>query len=241
VEGERMRLAAWLNHTDAFLGLHNDMKIGTCLCGIAAETGETIVSLDSDKDSRHHIRYPGMTPHGHVVVPLKTGAEVVGVLYLYLPAGQDMAKAELNLLEAIGNQLAAAIVKDRLFRETEKLSLHDPLTGLANRNLMNIELADNVARMRRFGHPFSLLMIDLDHFKLYNDSYGHTAGRGRADRSGRPGPLPGQGRRPQPGRGLALRRRGRLTAAGEALAGAVAAIARQQFQGVSQHRGDHCE
>ncbi|MEK7817150.1 MAG: GGDEF domain-containing protein, partial [Actinomycetota bacterium] len=50
------------------------------------------------------------------------------------------------------------------------------LTGLANRNLMNLELAGNMARSSRTKKPFALIMLDLDHFKQYNDTYGHAAG-----------------------------------------------------------------
>lgn len=61
-------------------------------------------------------------------------------------------------------------------RKLEALSVTDGLTGLYNHNHMMETLANETARARRHNHPFSILMIDIDHFKKYNDSYGHLAG-----------------------------------------------------------------
>jgi len=61
-------------------------------------------------------------------------------------------------------------------KELEALSVTDGLTGLYNRNHMMETLANETARAQRHHHPFSVLMIDIDHFKKYNDSYGHLAG-----------------------------------------------------------------
>ncbi len=60
--------------------------------------------------------------------------------------------------------------------ELQKLSITDPLTGLNNRRHLMDVLATEVARARRLNHPFAVLMIDIDHFKQYNDTYGHLAG-----------------------------------------------------------------
>ena len=56
------------------------------------------------------------------------------------------------------------------------LSINDPLTGIYNRGYMNERLPQEIARAKRYGHPLSLIMCDIDHFKMINDSYGHQAG-----------------------------------------------------------------
>ncbi len=61
-------------------------------------------------------------------------------------------------------------------RELQELSVTDGLTGLRNRKHLMETLAAEVERARRLEHPFSLMMIDIDHFKQYNDAYGHPAG-----------------------------------------------------------------
>jgi len=63
-----------------------------------------------------------------------------------------------------------------LYEETRRLALHDPLTGLANKRLLDVELERNCVLARRFGRPFSCLMLDIDHFKKFNDKNGHVAG-----------------------------------------------------------------
>ena len=171
-----LTLVSHIGHSEAFLALHQNIGMGECLCGLALETGEILVTEDSDCDDRHTIRYPGMKPHGHVVVPLKAMDKVVGVLYLYTIPGTRVDDDKKKLFATIGGQLGVAIENARLFEKTKELSLQDPLTGLANRSFMNIELRKTFAMARRTKRPLSLIMLDLDHFKKYNDTYGHPAG-----------------------------------------------------------------
>jgi diguanylate cyclase (GGDEF)-like protein/PAS domain S-box-containing protein len=178
IEDGGMRLAGHVGeHSKFFLGLHDDLKVGDCLCGLAAQSGEIIISENSDTDHRHRIHDSDQGEHGHVIVPLNTSNRTLGVLYLYLPANTvSISERRLMLLESIGNRIAIAIDNVKLHEQTKELSLHDPLTGLANRRLMSIELRKNLARARRSGQPCSLIMLDLDYFKNYNDLYGHTSG-----------------------------------------------------------------
>lgn len=176
VESNTMKLAAHLGHSSDFLKKHEGMRVGDCLCGIAAESGEVLVSTDSHYDPRHTIRYEEMAPHGHVIVPLKARERVVGVMYLYLPPLTVVREAHIRVLDAVGDQLGIAISNAKLFEETRELSLKDPLTGLANRRLMYEALARDAARAEREGSPLSALMLDLDRFKDFNDAEGHVAG-----------------------------------------------------------------
>ena len=63
-----------------------------------------------------------------------------------------------------------------LNKELERLSLTDKLTGLFNRSKIDAAIEREIARSQRFGQPFSLIMLDIDHFKLVNDTYGHQVG-----------------------------------------------------------------
>ena len=63
-----------------------------------------------------------------------------------------------------------------LFLKKEESALRDELTGLYNRRFFNRVLQQELERSRRYGEPVSLLMVDIDHFKKFNDSYGHLAG-----------------------------------------------------------------
>lgn len=64
----------------------------------------------------------------------------------------------------------------RMYEEVKLLSLRDPLTGLANRRMMEIDLERSMALAKRGGSPLSVLMMDIDYFKKYNDTHGHQAG-----------------------------------------------------------------
>ncbi|MBI4184049.1 MAG: diguanylate cyclase [Proteobacteria bacterium] len=72
------------------------------------------------------------------------------------------------------NRMADEIAQDR--EVLEGLALRDPLTGLLNRRGFEARLAEEVGRCRRYGRPLSLAMLDLDHFKKVNDTYGHPVG-----------------------------------------------------------------
>jgi diguanylate cyclase (GGDEF)-like protein len=68
------------------------------------------------------------------------------------------------------------LIETQAFRMHEQQSIIDELTGLYNRRFFNKELAKEIERSKRFGRPLSLLMFDVDHFKNYNDTYGHPEG-----------------------------------------------------------------
>lgn len=171
-----LTLVAHLGHDEDFLEKHRSIKFGECLCGLAAETGEVITSSDSCEDPRHTITYSGMKPHGHIIIPLKAKDAVVGVLYLYLKPGTAVDSDRKSFLESIGVMLGVAVSNSLLYEETRRLALHDPLTALPNKRLLDIEFERNSVLARRCGRPFSCLMLDIDHFKKFNDRYGHVAG-----------------------------------------------------------------
>jgi diguanylate cyclase (GGDEF)-like protein len=94
-----------------------------------------------------------------------------GDLSVGLPAGGG---GEVGYLTQVFNAMIESLRKNR--EELERLSTTDILTGLGNRrHLMNL-LPQEIERARRAGQPFSILMLDVDHFKEYNDEHGHQAG-----------------------------------------------------------------
>jgi len=90
---------------------------------------------------------------------------------------QDELERRNDALEAAHQE------KDRLLSELEAknaqlgvMATTDPLTGVANRGHIEQELLDETARSRRYGAPLSVAMVDIDHFKVFNDTYGHPFG-----------------------------------------------------------------
>lgn len=93
--------------------------------------------------------------------------------------GANFDKHDLDLIQAISPQIAVAIDRAGLKEqagEFRQLSVTDALTGLLNRRYIEERLTEEVKRSNRHGYPMSFLMLDVDHFKSYNDQFGHPAG-----------------------------------------------------------------
>lgn len=109
-------------------------------------------------------------------VPLIAHGTTIGLLTVG-SAQADMYQAKDALLvQSFAGQVALALDNARLYREMRHSAHTDGLTGLYNRRYLHQELERELARSRRYGHPLSLIICDLDNFKIYNDQYGHLAG-----------------------------------------------------------------
>lgn len=108
--------------------------------------------------------------------PIMHAGRCLGVLNIGCPDGAAPPSTRSAMLELLATETAMALAHQELVRELERLSMMDPLTGIANRRGFETELARALPRAVRGGSPISVLMIDLDHFKLYNDTHGHAAG-----------------------------------------------------------------
>ena len=121
-----------------------------------------------------------------LLVPLVFKDEAIGCLELvekrYVRHFGDEERALAGTLAALA---AVAIQNARLYGDVEHLALTDGLTGLYNHRYFYDRLAQDVARAKRYGLPLSLLMIDIDDFKSYNDAHGHRAGDGLLRELGR--------------------------------------------------------
>ena len=111
-------------------------------------------------------------------LPLMVGNELRGVLVIesLLPQKKDFTKEDYELLALLTNEAAVAIHSGHLHRRVERLSVLDGLTGVYNRRYFDEQLAAELKRSRRYEHPLSLIMSDIDAFKRVNDRYGHQVG-----------------------------------------------------------------
>lgn len=112
-----------------------------------------------------------------VVVPLFHRDEVIGTMTVINRMDQDdFTQRDVELLETIANQAAIAIQNARLFEEIQWLATMDELTGINNRRHLFQLGRLEIERARRYGYPLSVIMLDIDHFKTINDTYGHGVG-----------------------------------------------------------------
>lgn len=111
-----------------------------------------------------------------IIKPLVISGDVLGVLRVDSPEEAVFEQHELRILDIIGELAAVALENARLYRRTEELATKDSLTGLyVHRHFME-RLEEEVKRALHSGGTFSLLMMDIDNFKDFNDRYGHISG-----------------------------------------------------------------
>ena len=113
-----------------FLDKESVIPYGACLCGKAAVSGEFLISNSCFSDSRHEHKFDGMTAHGHYIVPLKNGKDLIGILFLYTDESPPWYVRSQEILLSIGGLIADAIVSQR--REDE----------IRNKNIQLKELND---------------------------------------------------------------------------------------------------
>jgi two-component system cell cycle response regulator len=112
-----------------------------------------------------------------IAVPLKSSGTVIGVLDLFgseLPGGFD--DNDVATIRTFASQATVAVDNVLLHEEAQRLSITDGLTGLWNYRYFTMSVTKEIERASRFGRPLALLMLDLDHFKDVNDSFGHQRG-----------------------------------------------------------------
>jgi len=116
------------------------------------------------------------SPDEVLSLPLRAGGQAFGMLVLYRAKGQALGKDQVQALYASVNHLALALKNATLFSQVKIRADHDGLTRIHNRRAFDERLVDELRRHQRYQHPMSLLMLDIDHFKVINDRYGHLVG-----------------------------------------------------------------
>jgi len=176
VEDGKMRLASFVNLSEIVLKPCQEICQGKCLCGRALATGEIVICRDTAEDVVNAQCHPETERYGRIIVPLKAVNTVVGLLSLYTEPGTEVSEELKQFLSSLGSLIGIAVNNARLYEETKSISLHDPLTGLANRRFLQIQLEKSFDAAKRYQEKFSVFMLDIDHFKQYNDTHGHPEG-----------------------------------------------------------------
>ena len=114
--------------------------------------------------------------HSQVAVPLRTGENVIGVIVMASEGRRELSATELERFTVLSNQSSLSLQNALLHAELERLSVTDRLTDLYNHGYFQQRLDEEFKRSARFGHAMSLIMLDLDDFKAFNDTFGHPRG-----------------------------------------------------------------
>lgn len=139
------------------------------------------VTVSSIDEARH--RYPTMVPmmrgarlEAVSAIPIPGVEAPLGVLACFYRSRRDFSDDQMELQQALVRQAAQAVERVRLQSQLRDLAMHDNLTGLANRQMMQERLEQVLVASERNGRPMALIFLDLDGFKTINDGLGHVVG-----------------------------------------------------------------
>lgn len=151
--------------------------------GLGAELGDEINDEITDGTTQANARHPcdqlsQGSANAALEVPLSLGGQTYGLLHLDLANALDATHCQslCSLCLSIGESIKLALANLRLREELREAAIRDLLTGLFNRRYLNETLPRELHRCRREAKPLAAAMLDLDHFKRFNDHYGHDAG-----------------------------------------------------------------
>lgn len=173
--GEVLKVSA--SHGDVDL-TDITLSVGEGLTGKVALTGEKILARDVSKEPEF-LFYKGKKKNigSFLCIPLMgSDGRVIGILNVHKPEVNAFAVTDLELFEEVAGQIAIALDKALSFRNIKELSIRDELTGLYNRRYFFDYFEKDMERAKRYGRELSLIIIDIDYFKNFNDTNGHLLG-----------------------------------------------------------------
>jgi len=151
------------------IALHSD------LCAYCARLSSNLQNYVVDGRSKDEAADHALRPLA--VVPLIYGERLMGALMVQSDdPSRVWQESELLLLNTVADQVAVAVNHARLFEMVQKQALTDGLTGCFNRRSFEMQLERDMNLAMRKRQPVSLVLLDLDHFKRINDTFGHAAG-----------------------------------------------------------------
>lgn len=157
------------------------IKLGERVAGAVLARGTPLVVTDVDNDERvPGLRRPEYRTKSFISFPIAVGGRKLGVInFTDRSDGEEYNADDLSMVNVMAPHLALFIDRAEWRRKAEQfqqMSLTDALTGLPNRRYLQERLFEEVERSKRHNTPLSFMIIDIDHFKRYNDLYGHTSG-----------------------------------------------------------------
>ncbi|MBH1989218.1 MAG: diguanylate cyclase [Myxococcaceae bacterium] len=161
--------------TSAYKNLR--FSFGEGITGTAGQEAKPILVNNILEDDRVLFRDRPEMPKGSLLsIPMLYQGRVIGVMSFFHEKAYAFDEQDVVMLDTLGALVSISLKNAQLYEETVQLATTDPLTGLMNRRAMERLIANEIIRSNRFDTPMTLLMIDVDHFKDYNDRMGHVMG-----------------------------------------------------------------
>lgn len=156
------------------------LKIGDPIAGLIAEEGKPVLVTDIETDKRFlRNKRPSYQSKSFVCAPIELNGHLMGVVSVTDKTSKDnniFSELDLKILCMIVRQVAVAIEAAKIYKELKYLTVTDPLTNMYNYRHFVKSIDNEINRSKRYAGSFCLLMIDIDDFKSYNDTFGHLQG-----------------------------------------------------------------
>ena len=153
------------------------IKEGAGLSGWVTRHGRPLVNgAPSVEVAAAGLSDPEIRLQSALVCPLIVGDRVIGTIGVFHTEAESYTEDHERVLDEISKQTAAVVHNALIFEQAQEQAFADSLTGLANPRALQFQLARELARARRTNSEFSLVLLDLDDFKMINDDYGHLVG-----------------------------------------------------------------
>lgn len=153
------------------------VRVGDGLAGWVAQHGETLIVPELSADPRFAtLSETSVHAASAVCIPLRSRLRTLGVIQMLNVSLDAMTDYAISFLHVLCDYAAIAIENSQSVKRIQELTITDDCTGLFNQRHLYTMLQAEIERAIRFQTYFSLIFIDLDHFKLVNDEYGHLVG-----------------------------------------------------------------
>ena len=173
-EDERLVLRAHQGRLTPLLKLGDELALGEGLVAQAVGSRKAIVAMDMRTAPEHSTGFRETA--SAVCLPLVSFGQVLGALVLESASCDAFVPEDVNVLESVTDICATAIQNARHFDRVRQLAYMDGVTGIFNRRYFELRIGEELARSGRHSLAFSVIMVDIDHFKQLNDEFGHLLG-----------------------------------------------------------------
>jgi diguanylate cyclase (GGDEF)-like protein len=176
-DGKLLHLAAHYGLSEEYLK-RGPIAVGKSVAGAVVREGKPIYVPDA---MNYHGLYKVSVARDEGLkslfcFPLAIRGGCVGVMTFYHKQTHSYSLDETHFLSTFAGTVSIAVDNARLYQKQKRLAISDGLTGLYNHRYFHESLASEIKRAERYGNCLAVIILDIDHFKKYNDTFGHQAG-----------------------------------------------------------------